>query len=73
MWYRTYERWDYAPAPAHAHGTGIGGAIYLLVGVIVAVAYNYFDHLTTLGRLLSALIAVLVWPLVLLGVHLHIG
>ncbi|MDQ3881398.1 MAG: hypothetical protein M3295_10055 [Chloroflexota bacterium] len=69
MWYRTYERWDYAPA----HGTGIGGAIYLLVGVIVAMVYNYFDHLTTLGRLLSALIAVLVWPLVLLGVHINIG
>ena len=69
MWYRTYERWDYAPA----HGTGIGGAIYLVLGVIVAAVYHYFDHLSTLGRLLSALIAVLVWPLVLLGVHIQIG
>ena len=68
MWYRTYERWDYAPA----HGTGVGGAIYVLVGVLVAVAYNYFDHLSTLARLLSAVLAVFLWPLVLLGVHLHI-
>ncbi len=69
MWYRTYERCDYAPA----HGTGIGGAIYILIGVVVAVAYNYFDHLTTLGRLLSAVLAVVLWPLLLLGLQVHIG
>jgi hypothetical protein len=70
MWYRSYERWDYAPA----HGTGIVGAVYLLIGVLVALAQNYFEHLTTLGRLLSALLAVLLWPLLLLGFHLpHIA
>jgi hypothetical protein len=70
MWYRTYERYDYVPA--HGAGTGIGGAIYLGVGVIVAIAYNYFDHLSTLVRVLSAVLAVFLWPLVLLGIHLHI-
>ena len=69
MWYRTYERWDYAPA----QGTGIGGATYLVIGIIVALAYNYFDHLSTIGRLLSALLAVVLWPLLLLGLNVHIG
>ena len=69
MWQRTYERYDYAPA----HGSGIGGLIYVLVGVFVAVAYNYFDHLGTLGRLLSAVLAVILWPLLLLGLDIKIG
>ena len=69
MGYRTYERWDYAPA----RGSGIGGAIYLVLGVLVAVANNYFDHLSTLGRLLSAILAVALWPLVLLGLDVRIG
>ena len=43
-YYRTYERTDYVPAYG---GTGIGGAIYLLIGVVVAVSQNYFDHLST--------------------------
>lgn len=72
MWHRTYERYDYFPA--HAGGTGILGTVYMVIGILVALAYNYFDHLTTLGRLLTALLAVLLWPLLLLGVHLpHIG
>lgn len=52
---------------------GIGGAIYLVLGVIVAVSQNYFDHLTTLGRLLSAILAVILWPLLLFGVDIRIG
>lgn len=68
-YYRTYERTDYVPA----YGSGIGGAIYLVLGVIVAVTQNYFDHLSTLGRLLSALLAVLLWPLLLLGIDIRVG
>jgi hypothetical protein len=69
MRYRTYERWDYAPA----HGSGIGGLVYVVVGVLVAVANNYFDHIGTLARLLSAVLAVLLWPLLLLGLDVRIG
>lgn len=69
MWYRSYERYDYAPS----YGSGIGGAIYVLIGVLVAAAFNYFDHITTFGRLFSAALAVLLWPLLLLGIHIHIG
>lgn len=38
----------------------------------VAVANKYFDHLTTFGRLLSALLAVLLWPLPLFGLDVRI-
>jgi hypothetical protein len=40
--------------------------------VLVAVARDYFDNLETVKRIISALLAVLLWPLVLLGVELHI-
>ena len=64
----TYDRYHYAPA----YGSGIAGAIYLVLGILVAVSNNYFDHLTTIGRLLSALLAVLLWPLLLLGLDIRI-
>jgi len=51
----------------------IGGIIYLVLGVIVAVSQNYFDHLSTLGRLLSAIVAVILWPLLLFGIDIRIG
>ncbi len=54
-------------------GSGIGGAVYLAIGVLVAVAQNYFDHLSTLGRLLSAVVAVVLWPLLLFGIDIRIG
>lgn len=68
MGYRVYER-EYDTT----HGSGIGGAIYLVIGVLVAVAQNYFDHLSTLGRLLSAVLAVALWPLLLLGIDIRVG
>ena len=69
MFQRTYERYDYAPA----RSSGIGGAIYMVIGVLVALAQNYFDHLSTLGNLLSAILAVVLWPLLLLGIDIRVG
>jgi len=50
----------------------IGGIVYLVLGLLVAASQNYFDHLTTLGRLLSAIIAVIIWPLLLFGIDVRI-
>ena len=47
--------------------------IYLVVGVVVASSHHYFSHLGKLTAILSAVLAVLLWPLVLFGVKLHIG
>jgi Mn2+/Fe2+ NRAMP family transporter len=41
--------------------------IYLVVGVVVAFANDYFDNLSRTKQLLSALLAILLWPLVLVG------
>jgi hypothetical protein len=48
------------------------GLVWLIVGVAVAATHDYFEKLDTLRLLLSALLAVFLWPLVLLGIDLHI-
>jgi predicted transporter len=48
------------------------GLVYLIVGVAIAATHDYFEKLNTLRLLLSALLAILLWPLVLLGIDLHI-
>jgi hypothetical protein len=48
------------------------GVIYLIVGAVVAATHNYFEHLNTLKQVLSAVLAVVLWPLILIGVNLHV-
>ncbi len=58
---------------------GLGGIstiiflVYVALGIFVARANNYMDNLGNLRRIISMVLAVLLWPLVLLGVDLHIG
>jgi hypothetical protein len=51
----------------------IGGIVYLVLGLLVAASQNYFDHLSTVGRLLSAIIAIIIWPLLLFGIDIRIS
>jgi hypothetical protein len=46
--------------------------IYIGVGLVVAATHHYFAHLGSLRAILSAILAVVLWPLVLLGINLHI-
>ena len=48
------------------------GLIYVAIGIFVAASKDYLENLETLKRVLSALLAILLWPLLLLGVDLHI-
>lgn len=48
------------------------GVVYIVIGVAVAASNDYFERLNTLRRVVSALLAVALWPLVLLGIDLHI-
>jgi hypothetical protein len=48
------------------------GLIYVAIGIFVAASKDYFDNLDTLKRVLSAVLAILLWPLLLLGINLHI-
>jgi hypothetical protein len=47
------------------------GLIYVLVGIYIAFAYDYIT-ISLVKLVLSALLAIFLWPLVLLGVSLHI-
>ena len=46
--------------------------VYVVVGVLVANSHHYFAHLSGAKRALSAVLAVVLWPLVVFGVNLHI-
>ena len=49
------------------------GIVYLVIGVVVASTHHYFVHLGSIKSIASAVLAVLLWPLVLFGVNLHLG
>lgn len=46
--------------------------IYAIIGAFVAVAHNYFSHVGSAEGVASAVLAILIWPLVLLGVDIQI-
>jgi hypothetical protein len=48
------------------------GLIYVAIGIFVAASKDYFENLDTVKRVLSALLAIVLWPLLLLGIDLHI-
>ena len=48
------------------------GLIYVAIGLFVANSKNYLDNLDTVKRVLSAVLGILLWPLLLLGVDLRI-
>ncbi|MBA3653042.1 MAG: hypothetical protein H0W70_02485 [Actinobacteria bacterium] len=50
----------------------LGVVIWVVIGVIVAINHGFFDHLDSLSGVLSAVLAVLAWPLVVLKVHVAI-
>ena len=52
--------------------SGIVSLVYLVVGAVLASSHHYFTHASTLKPLLSALLAVVLWPLLLLGISLHV-
>jgi len=58
-------------APARPR-IGLLGVVYLVVGVAIAATHHYFVHLQTLKTIASAVLAVVLWPLLLLGINLHI-
>ncbi|HWF25545.1 MAG TPA: hypothetical protein VG275_08865 [Solirubrobacteraceae bacterium] len=52
--------------------SGIGSVIYVVIGLIVASAHHYFAHVATLKPVISAILAIALWPLILLGINLHV-
>jgi hypothetical protein len=53
-------------------GPGLLTVIYLVIGVFAAGDHNYIHH-HSVGQVISALLAIVLWPLVVFfNVNLHI-
>src|SRR6266508_6507585 len=48
------------------------GIVWLIIGVAIAADRDYLQKLDTVRRIASAVLAILLWPLLLLGIDLHI-
>ena len=53
-------------------GVSLFTLVYVGVGVAIAATHHYFQHVHGWRCLLSAIFAVFLWPLILLGIDLHI-
>ena len=47
------------------------GVLYLVAGGIVAATHHYWNNVHAVKPIISALLATLLWPLLLVGVNLH--
>jgi hypothetical protein len=52
--------------------SSLGSIVWLIVGAVIAASHHYFRHASALKPIVSAILAVVLWPLVLLGINLHI-
>jgi hypothetical protein len=55
-----------------APGVGLLPIIYVIAGAIIAAMHHYYAHLHTVQQFGSAILAILLWPLLFLGIDLHI-
>jgi hypothetical protein len=65
----------YAPAQTRARprsGFSLLFVVYVAIGAVVAYTHHYWSHLHTVKAFASAILATLLWPLLLLGINLHI-
>ena len=63
----------YAPTATRSRpGVSLVLLVYLVAGGIVAATHHYWSNLHTVKAVISALLATVLWPLILVGVNLHI-
>ncbi len=46
--------------------------VWIVVGVVVAAIYDYFETLGTTGKILTAVAAVVLWPMLPFGFDIKI-
>ncbi len=56
----------------YGRGPSLFTILWIVVGIIVAADNKYLKNIDDVEAVLSAILAVLLWPLVLLDVNLHI-
>ena len=63
----------YSPTASRARpGVSVIFLVYIVIGAIVATTHHYWSNLHTFKQVASALLATVLWPLLLLGINLHI-
>ncbi len=53
-------------------GPSLLAIVWVGIGIAVAATHDYFEHVNGWRGVLSAIFAIFLWPLVLLGINLHI-
>jgi hypothetical protein len=53
-------------------GPSLFSILWLIVGVVVARSHHYLNDLNTVRQVVSAVLAILLWPLLLIGISLHV-
>jgi ABC-type anion transport system duplicated permease subunit len=51
----------------------LGLVIWVVIGLLVASTHHYLENAHTVGGLLSAVLAVVLWPLILIGFTINIA
>jgi hypothetical protein len=46
--------------------------VWLIVGILLASSHNYLHNVNAVKPIVSALLAIFLWPLLLLGINLHV-
>ena len=54
-------------------GISVLTLIWVIIGAFVAGTHEYFNDVDRFTTVVAALLAIFLWPLVLLGVNLHLG
>ena len=63
----------YAPTRTRARpGFSLLFVVYVSIGAVVAYTHHYWSNVNTVKEIVSALLATLLWPLLLVGINLHI-
>lgn len=52
-------------------GISLLGILYLFIGIAVAAFRGYLVGWNVIGNIIEGILAILIWPLVLIGVDLH--
>lgn len=52
-------------------GPSLIGLLYLIIGVVVAASDNYFKNVDDFEKVAEAVLAIVLWPLVLLGIDMR--
>jgi len=50
----------------------LAGLIWVVIGIVVASSHHLLSNLNTVSHVATAILGIVLWPLVLLGVHIAI-